>query len=56
MTRVQMRQTVFEYIEVDYNRTKRHSTLGHMSLENLEFTIVLSEVPILTGSDLYQMW
>lgn len=30
-TRDTMRQTVFEYIEVDYNRTRRHSTLGYLS-------------------------
>lgn len=30
-TRVAMRQTVFEYIEVDYNRTRRHSTNGYLS-------------------------
>jgi len=26
-----MRQTVFEYIEVDYNRTRRHSACGNLS-------------------------
>lgn len=36
MTREQMRQTVFEYIEVDYNRTRRHSALGYLSPENFE--------------------
>lgn len=30
-TRDTMRQTVFEYIEVDYNRTRRHSALGYLS-------------------------
>ncbi len=35
-TRVQMRETVFEYIEVDYNRQRRHSTLGHISPEAFE--------------------
>ncbi len=29
VNREQMRQTVFEYIEVDYNRTRRHSTRQH---------------------------
>jgi putative transposase len=29
--RAQMRETVFEYIEIDYNRQRRHSTLGHIS-------------------------
>ncbi|MBO0155148.1 IS3 family transposase, partial [Vibrio parahaemolyticus] len=36
MTRDEMRQTVFEYIEVDYNRTRRHSALGHLSPVNFE--------------------
>jgi putative transposase len=30
-TREVMRQAVFEYIEVDYNRTRRHSTNGYIS-------------------------
>lgn len=30
-TREAMRQTVFEYIEVDYNRTRRHSANGYLS-------------------------
>lgn len=30
-TREDMRQTVFEYIEVDYNRTRRHSANGYIS-------------------------
>ena len=30
-TREQMRHTVFEYIEVDYNRTRRHSANGYIS-------------------------
>ncbi len=36
LTRAQMRQAVFEYIEVDYNRTRRHSALGYLSPENFE--------------------
>ena len=35
-TREEMRQTVFEYIEVDYNRTRRHSTNGFISPEAFE--------------------
>jgi transposase InsO family protein len=35
-TRAQMRQTVFEYIESDYNRQRRHSTLGYISPEAFE--------------------
>nr|ELA9417364.1 IS3 family transposase [Vibrio parahaemolyticus] len=30
-TRDEIRQTVFEFIEVDYNRTRRHSVLGYRS-------------------------
>ena len=30
-TREAMRRAVFEYIEVDYNRTRRHSANGHIS-------------------------
>lgn len=36
MTSEAMRQTVFEYIEVDYNRTRRHSDLGYLSPANFE--------------------
>ena len=36
MTRETMRQSVFEYIEVDYNRTRRHSALGYLSPEEFE--------------------
>jgi transposase InsO family protein len=34
--RKSMRQRVFEYIEVDYNRTRRHSALGFVSPEAYE--------------------
>jgi putative transposase len=30
-TREEMRHTVFEYIEVDYNRNRRHSANGRIS-------------------------
>ncbi|CAM3686306.1 hypothetical protein VA7868_02435 [Vibrio aerogenes CECT 7868] len=36
MTSDEMRQTVFEYIEVDYNRTRRHRALGYLSPVNFE--------------------
>jgi len=35
-TRAQTRQCVFEYIEVDYNRTRRHSANGYISPEAFE--------------------
>lgn len=35
-TREHLRQVVFEYIETDYNRTRRHSTLGYLSPEAFE--------------------
>jgi putative transposase len=31
-----MRETVFEYIEIDYNRQRRHSSLGYLSPLNFE--------------------
>jgi len=40
MNRAQMRQAVFEYIEVDYNRTRRHSSLGYMTPMNFELAKV----------------
>lgn len=36
MTRKEMRQSVFEYIDVDYNRVRRHSALGYLSPANYE--------------------
>ena len=35
-TREQLRREVFEYIETDYNRIRRHSTLGYISPEAFE--------------------
>ena len=40
MNREQKRQAVFEYIEVDYNRTRRHSFLGYLSPEKYELAEV----------------
>ena len=31
-----LRRAVFEYIEVDYNRTRRHSTVGMISPDQFE--------------------
>lgn len=35
-SRAQMRETVFEFVETDYNRQRRHSTLGHIRPEAFE--------------------
>lgn len=35
-TRAQAKAHVFEYIEVDYNRERLHSTLGYVSPEQFE--------------------
>lgn len=35
-TRNQARQSIFEYIEVFYNRCRRHSSLGYVSPEAFE--------------------
>ena len=35
-TRAEARAQVFEYIEVDYNRNRLHSTLGYVSPEQFE--------------------
>ncbi len=40
MDRDQTKQAVFEYIEVDYNRTRRHSAIGYLSPENYEAKLV----------------
>ena len=36
MNRDQVREVAVEYIEVDYNRTRRHSSLGYVSPERYE--------------------
>ena len=36
LTREQARASIFEYIEVFYNRERRHSTLGYQSPADYE--------------------
>ena len=38
-TRVQARASLFEYINVYYNRQRRHSTIGYMTPEKFEATM-----------------
>jgi putative transposase len=35
-TRAEARAAIFEYIEIWYNRNRRHSTLGYVSPEEFE--------------------
>ncbi|MFA0814036.1 IS3 family transposase, partial [Microbulbifer epialgicus] len=39
-TRCLMRETVFEYIEIDYNRNRLHSANGYLSPEAFEEQLV----------------
>lgn len=39
VSRATMRQTIFEYIEIDYNRNRRHSANGNISPEAFEATL-----------------
>ena len=36
LTRAQAKREIFEYIEIDYNRMRRHSAIGGMTPENFE--------------------
>ena len=36
ISREQAKASIFEYIEVFYNRVRRHSSLGHVSPEEFE--------------------
>lgn len=36
MNLAEMREAVFEYIEIDYDRKKRHCALGYLSPEQYE--------------------
>ena len=37
-SKAELRTEVFEYIEVFFNRRRRHSTLGHLSPQQFEIT------------------
>lgn len=39
-TRASLQKMVFEYIELDYNQTRLHSTLGYVSPSQFEQTAV----------------
>ncbi len=43
-TRERMRHAVFEYIEVDYNRVRRHSAIGYIALWRLKHFNMLNSV------------
>ena len=36
LSRVQAKREIFEFIEIDYNRNRRHSSIGSMTPENFE--------------------
>ena len=36
LTRAQAKREIFEYIEIDYNRKRSHSSIGYISPENFE--------------------
>ena len=36
LNREEMRELIFEYVEVDYNLTRRHSTLGYLNPTQFE--------------------
>lgn len=50
-TREQARAHVFEYIELDYNRNRLHSTLGYLSPEQFELAMLLRRVSEKQGQD-----
>ena len=53
MKREEMRPALFEYIEVDYKRTRRHSAHGYLSPVNFEKNMSLNAVSNLTVADQY---
>jgi putative transposase len=36
LSKAQAKRDIFEFIEIDYNRKRRHSTIGSMTPENFE--------------------
>ncbi len=51
VSRDKMRQIIFEYIEVDYNRNRRHSANGYISPEALNSNRSLNSVSETGGQD-----
>ena len=43
ITRVQAKLAIFEYIEVWYNRKRRHSTLGYLTPQEFEQLLIESK-------------
>jgi len=52
LTRDEMRKTLFEYIEVDYNRSRRHSANGISAQKRLRPNLYLGSVSVVAGQDL----
>ena len=48
-TRAEARASIFEYIEVFYNRVRRHSSLGYVSPAEYEQTDNLNPAPAFRG-------
>jgi putative transposase len=49
-TRAEARADIFNYIEIWYNRKRRHSTLGYLSPAELERKAAGSEMKIVVGA------
>ncbi|CAM0554847.1 hypothetical protein EHLJMEHL_00434 [Vreelandella titanicae] len=50
-TRIELRQHLFEYIEVDYNRQRRHSSLNYLNLWIMNRQSVLNSMSTIGGAD-----
>ena len=45
-TRAEARDTIFDFVEVFYNRRRRHSTLGYVSPVDVEKNFVESKMSV----------